>query len=76
MYSYVRPRASPSSIVSGRLFPKVSGKRRATVPAKTEEHPKIKSGNGCQYFFSTSIRGATIPPKRPDMEHSPTPAVL
>jgi len=40
------PKFSPSSIVSGKRFPKVSGMRRARSPAARDAAPNINNGSG------------------------------
>ena len=42
------PNCSPSSIVSGRLWPLVSGKKSTSNPAITATLPNTISGRGCQ----------------------------
>ena len=61
-----------SSIVSGSLLPRVSGKRTASKPAIVATTPMMKTGAGSQYFFSRSRRRQMMPPILATREQVPT----
>ena len=70
------PNCSPSSRVSGRCFPLVSGNTNATRPEQIAQHPKTKNGIGLQISTSMNISGATIPPMLEQAVDMPCPADL
>ena len=76
LFSTYFPNCSPSSIVSGRFFPFVSGKMRANNPPAMERTPKRTNGKGFQKSLKIKINGAEIPPMRPNVEDIPNPTFL
>lgn len=67
---------SPSSIVSGNIFPLVSGRYKTRMPPITAENPNIRRGRGSHTSSRSKMRGARIPPTLAAVEHIPTPTLL
>ena len=61
-----------SSLVSGSLLPRVSGKAAAMPPAAVARQPMMITGAGGQNTFRESRSRAAIPPSLATREHVPT----
>lgn len=68
--------SSPSSIVSGRSLPLVSGRSNTNEPPRIADKPNMISGRGSQTSSRSKMRGDKIPPIRLDVEQIPTPTLL
>ena len=68
----LEPYLNASSIVSGSLCPRVSGKKTANAPAVVATTPMMKTGAGSQYTLSRSSRREVMPPILATKEQVPT----